>query len=155
LKNNLRVVLVGAVALGALLVASPAANALANTGQLISITPVGGTGDSVTGTCTGTPAGGSFGTTQYVVQVSATASSTSGDAGLATGVTCRVWDVAHSVWLSGPVSASEPGPQAAGVGTVTIDTTNTDPLACVYANALFTGNHPAANRTGSPCPTHA
>jgi len=174
LKNKVKMMMVGTTAVGALLAMSPAANAdpipnvtinysvpspdmqQANLGTpLVSVTPIGGTGDSVTGTCTGTPAGGSFNTTNFVVTATASASSTVGDVGLATGVTCRVWDLAHGVWLSPPVSGSDPGPDAVAAGEVTVDTSLTDPIGCVYANALFgPSNTPASSRGGTGCPSH-
>jgi hypothetical protein len=124
-------------------------------GTLLSITPVGTSPDSVTGTCSGTPAGGNFGQTNYVVSATATASSTVGDVALATGVTCRIWnDVTSGYWLSAAVSGSEPGPEAVAASEITVDTSNTNPIACVYTNALFTGNVTSANRTGGHCPSH-
>lgn len=154
MKNKVKMMMVGTTAVGALLAASPAANALQSTGTLVTLTPISTSPDSVNGSCTGTPAGGSFDSTNFVVQATANASSTAGDVGLATGVTCRVWDAAHSVWLSDPVSASDPGPDAVAAGEVSVVTALTDPIPCVYTNALFTGNHTASNRSGSPCPSH-
>ncbi len=92
--NKLRIGFIGVASVAALLAASPAANATTtlNTRSLLTTTSVGGTGDSVTGICSGTPAGGNFGMTDYVVTATASASSTVGDVGLATGVTCRVWN---------------------------------------------------------------
>lgn len=127
----------------------------ANLGTLITTTPIQTGPASVNGACDGVPAGGSLGSVDYVLHATAIASSTGASVALATGVTCRIWNNVSvgAGWLSAPVSGSEPGPAAAGVGQVSI-ATNTNPIACVYVNALFTGNVPASSRSGSPCPTH-
>ena len=152
--KNVKIVIGSIAGAVTVLAAAPAlASGEANLGALVTVTPVSTSGDSVNAVCDGVPAGGSLGSVDYVLHAEAQSSSTTGDVALATGVTCRIWNnVSGGGWLSEPISGSEPGAEAVAVGLVSIRS-NTNPIACVYPNALFTGNHTAGNRSGSPCPT--
>src|SRR5207248_2204096 len=79
---------------------------------LLTTTQVAASGDTVNRTCSGTPVGGGIGAVSYALTATAQATSTGSDVGIATGVTCCIWDAAHGFRLSDAISVSASGPSS-------------------------------------------
>jgi hypothetical protein len=103
---------------------------------------------SVNAVC-GAVAGASSGISAmtFVVEASATATSTGLAAPVATGVRCTIKDRTTGK-VYGTVNGGLPGPNAAAAGTVTVPQSS-HPVACVSSSAIFSNGSTASQ--GATC----